>query len=1253
MTLGTLVDTPEAAPRRRNAPASDCEPNHEAHTESGNTLAVDVAGPQDRSVTAHASLGVNETTTALANTVTSGSIITNSSNPSSSTSVQSLSAGGHGFFHHAHGVTVQGGTFNNIGRDLIVNNYGPVTKSDSKKATYKRCPPPTRYFKGRQKILAEMAAYFFNGSENQHVCVLHGLGGVGKTQIAYQFVERCAKEHRFSEIFLVDASNVDTITTDLSNISLGKNIGESADEALRWLADQHHEWLVLFNNADDVKLDLFEFFPPCSHGNILITTRNPELSIHAPDARFKITDLEPEEATDLLLSMVAPNKVVTGSEHDQAAAITKELFYHPLAVVQAGAYIAKHRNLSSYLELYRNNQLRLWKAQPVQRHDNYQWTVYTTWQISVDCLKPVASMFLRICSYMHYDGISEDIFKAAAAAERPHSECQALHAAVAFLQNFMAPDGDWNTLEFEEMMGDVKSYSLLHFDEANKVLSVHPLVHEWMRLIYEDDLSTPLCAQYLVGLSVSWRSGLSDYLLRRAVLPHIDAVQQYSADIPTDLLSGFALVYHESGRFLGAEKLQVTLVEARKRMLGKDHPDTLESIGDLALTYLSQGRFKEAEKLGVEVVEARKQVLGNDRSDMLTSIANLALTYQSQGRFEEAERLGVEVVEASKQVLGKDHPDTLISIANLALTYQSQGRFEEAEKLEVEVVEASKQVLGKDHPDTLISIGNLAGTYRSQGRFKEAERLGVEVVEAMKQVLGKDHPDTLESIANLAVTYLSQGRFEEAKKLGVEVVEARKQVLGKDHPDTLNSIANLAATYLSQGRFKEAERLGVEVVEARKQMLGKDHPNTLTSIGNLASTYQSQGCYKEAERLGVEVVEARKQVLGKDHPDTLNSIANLALTYRSQGRFKEAERLGVEVVEARKEVLGKDHPNTLTSIANLAWTYHCQGRFKEAERLGVEVVEARKQVLGKDHPETLTSIGNLAVTYWSQGRFKEAERLGVEVVEARKQVLGKDHPDTLNSIANLASTYQSQGRFEEAERLEVEVVEARKQVLGKDHPNTLQSIANLASTYQSQGRFKEAERLGVEVVEARKQVLAKDHPDTLNSIANLASMYQSQGRFKEAERLEVEVVEAMKQVLGKDHPSTLTGIANLALTYRSQGRFEEAERLGVEVVEARKRLLGKDHPDTLKSIANLAAMYRSQGRFKEAEKLEVEVVEASKQALGEDHVAIHATPQTLATTSDTQRQSTPRTADRLSRLSMSIKARMSQSLTFTKILRRD
>ncbi|KAB5517553.1 hypothetical protein GE09DRAFT_978889, partial [Coniochaeta sp. 2T2.1] len=48
-------------------------------------------------------------------------------------------------------------------------------------------------------------------------------------------------------------------------------------------------------------------------------------------------------------------------------------------------------------------------------------------------------------------------------------------------------------------------------------------------------------------------------------------------------------------------------------------------------------RWKEAESLGVQVMDARKRVLGEDHLDTLTSMANLASTYWNQGRLKEAE----------------------------------------------------------------------------------------------------------------------------------------------------------------------------------------------------------------------------------------------------------------------------------------------------------------------------------------------------------------------------------------------------------------------------------------------------------------------------------------------------------------------------------------------------------------------------------------------------------------------------------------
>jgi hypothetical protein len=69
------------------------------------------------------------------------------------------------------------------------------------------------------------------------------------------------------------------------------------------------------------------------------------------------------------------------------------------------------------------------------------------------------------------------------------------------------------------------------------------------------------------------------------------------------------------------------VIETRKKVLGAEHPSTLQTMHNLASTYWSQGRWKEAEELEMQVIETRKKVLGAEHPATLTSIANLALTY--------------------------------------------------------------------------------------------------------------------------------------------------------------------------------------------------------------------------------------------------------------------------------------------------------------------------------------------------------------------------------------------------------------------------------------------------------------------------------------------------------------------------------------------------------------------------------------------------------------------------------------------------
>jgi hypothetical protein len=122
----------------------------------------------------------------------------------------------------------------------------------------------------------------------------------------------------------------------------------------------------------------------------------------------------------------------------------QELEYFALAVKQAGAFVLVSDDLSGYLALYKKHHKKLLQETWLQRTNNYEQSVYTTWQISYDRLTPLARTFLQHCALLHYDGISEDIFRNAAANQ--HDDDPKI--VTDFLQNFMDADQSWNPLLF-------------------------------------------------------------------------------------------------------------------------------------------------------------------------------------------------------------------------------------------------------------------------------------------------------------------------------------------------------------------------------------------------------------------------------------------------------------------------------------------------------------------------------------------------------------------------------------------------------------------------------------------------------------------------------------------------------------------------------------------------------------------------------------------------------------------------------------
>lgn len=150
---------------------------------------------------------------------------------------------------------------------------------------------------------------------------------------------------RFSHVFWIDASSACTISQSLKgicNLQEAKLAGVdgSLESALLWIDSLKEDYLIVFDNADTLAPEKLEsFFPSGTGGNILITSRNPELQWLTLLGNFlKVTEMHEENSISLLLMAVCLN-ISNKGLREKARNIVSELWYLPLAVDQAGAFI--------------------------------------------------------------------------------------------------------------------------------------------------------------------------------------------------------------------------------------------------------------------------------------------------------------------------------------------------------------------------------------------------------------------------------------------------------------------------------------------------------------------------------------------------------------------------------------------------------------------------------------------------------------------------------------------------------------------------------------------------------------------------------------------------------------------------------------------------------------------------------------------------------------------------------------------------
>jgi tetratricopeptide (TPR) repeat protein len=825
----------------------------------------------------------------------------------------------------------------------------------------------------------------------------------------------------FSSVFWIDASSDGTITQGLKgicNLPAAKSSGldGSPESALHWIGLLKENYIMVFDNADvlsPAQLEIY-FPPPGKGGNIMITSRNAAMQcLTLPENSLEVTEMEEHDAIELLLkaSLLDPDKIDFQAD---ALEIVKELCYLPLAIDQAGAYIASGvTTIGEYLAKYSDHRKTLLSHSEFTGASKYNRSVYGTWELSYKEIQKRAEsddshkanaansamLLLQLFPFFHHEGITEEIFSYAALLEDEEICSSNLPCASSLLDRRLLPlskSGIWDNFIFREGLRILLSFSLIKKGSSDCVYAMHPLVHTWGRDRLTLNKRTNCCLMAYVTLACSLRWDTSQpYGFRRVLVTHVRENMEYF-------------------KSEGSQNV-VSYMD-----------DAFAKFGGLLQ---EQGYFKEGETLLNEVLDRRKKFLGVEHLDTIMAMANLAAAYRDLGKYTEAEELDIQVLDERNRILGVEHLDTINAMVNLAATYHEQGKYTEAEKLKIQVVDARMRILGVEHPDTITAIQLLAVAYHELGKFTASEKLKIQVLDARNRILGPEHPETINTMGNLAATYNELGKYVEAEKLKIQVVDARSKIFGVEHPETLRAKGNLAATYRNLGKYTEAEKLEIQVLDARSRILGAEHPVTIRAIANLTKTYRSLKKYTEAEKLDIQVLDARNRILGVEHPETIKAVANLAETYRALGKYTEAEKLEIQVLDARNRILGVEHPETIRAMAALAATYGCLEKYIEAEKLEIQVLDVRNRILGVEHPDTTVAMKNLAVTYRNLARHKEAEKLEIQAHELKGRVLGPE----FHTITTMANVQEAQ---------EIQVLDAGSTVPDEENLQPIQVVLN-------------------------------------------------------------------------------------------------------------------------------------------------------------------------------------------------------------------
>ncbi|GGV76688.1 hypothetical protein GCM10015535_08990 [Streptomyces gelaticus] len=514
-----------------------------------------------------------------------------------------------------------------------------------------RLPPRNTSFTGRDATLRELRQRLTSGNDGA-MQVVHGLGGVGKTQLAVEYAYLHRSKYRF--VAFVDAEDPDLVASQFASLARELGLAEVSSEQVvprvyGALLD-HGPWLIIFDNGEKpgTLVDALPSGDLGSSGHVIVTTR-----LRGWSSRAGVIDLDVftrREAVELLTRRVCGMTTVVADR------IAEHLGDLPLALEQAAGYMDyNHTAPEEYLALLTSRLEDMIALGELAYRPTV--VVATLWQLSVQRLEiqqPRAMRLLELCALLAPEPIPLDLF----------SSTETLNAAVA------------DPVAWDTTVGALAGLGLARRGASSLVL--HRLVQAAIRAAMPDDVRTDarvkLCRALLAAVPHDIHGDPDARSRWQELLPHALVVTK--DEPPAECAAETAMLLRLASAFLlsiGDHPVALPLCE-RAFSIDESLEQRDAEVGfdliTLAQIHRDRGAPERARPMAERALSLHESCLPADSPAIATDLATLARIRHLLGDHEAAVPLAERALRIDEAAYGPDDPYVsfdLIALASIHL----------------------------------------------------------------------------------------------------------------------------------------------------------------------------------------------------------------------------------------------------------------------------------------------------------------------------------------------------------------------------------------------------------------------------------------------------------------------------------------------------------------------------------------------------------------------------------------------------------